>query len=106
MTDFHSTRLKGTMSCNRDGLLYTSIPQNGNWRVWVDGKEEQTELVGSCMLGVPLQEGNHEITFRYENPAYSLGWRISLLCFSLFGLLIVLDLHRNVKKQSRGKFSK
>ena len=106
ITDFHSTLLKGTISCNRDGLLYTSIPQNGNWRVWVDGKEEQTELVGSCMLGVPLQEGNHEITFRYENPAYSLGWRISLLCFSLFGLLIVLDLHRNVKKQSRGKFSK
>ena len=37
ITSFSQTRLEGTVTCDRDGLLYTSVPQNGNWHIYVDG---------------------------------------------------------------------
>lgn len=84
LTTFHNTYLEGTISCDRDGLLYTSIPQNGNWYVTVDGREVETQLVGDCMVAVELTEGTHTLTFRYHNAAFSLGWKLSLACALVF----------------------
>ncbi len=89
ITTFKSTFVEGTIQCNRDGLLYTSIPQNGNWQVSVDGKPVDTVLIGDAMIGVPLAKGGHTVTFRYHNAAFSLGWKISLVCCAIFiGLAI------------------
>jgi len=45
LTHFEDTLVEGTVNCNRDGLLYTSIPQNGNWSVQVDGENAEIILV-------------------------------------------------------------
>ena len=84
MTTFRNTYLEGTISCNRDGLLYTSIPQNGNWYIQVDGEDAQIQLVGECMIGVPLTQGQHTVSFRYHNAAFSLGWKLALACAAVF----------------------
>ena len=84
LTTFQSTFLEGTISCDRDGLLYTSIPQNGNWHVTVDGREVEPRLVGDCMVAVELTEGDHILTFQYHNAAFSLGWKLSLACVLVF----------------------
>ena len=101
LTEFTSTRLEGTVNCDRDGLLYTSIPQNGNWHVSVDGREAETVLVGDCMTAVELSEGEHEIVFTYRNRAFSLGWKVSVLCFGAF-----LALTAKPGKKKQGKFEK
>jgi len=103
ITDFSSTLLEGTISCNRDGLLYTSIPQNGNWSVAVDGKEADIVLIGDCMIGVPMAEGEHTVTFLYQNKAYSIGWKISLFCAALF---IGITLAIYLPKRRKGKYEK
>ena len=41
LTKFRSTLVEGTINCNRDGLLYTSVPQNGNWSVRVDAESAE-----------------------------------------------------------------
>ena len=87
LTHFSPTRLEGYIRCNRDGLLYTSIPQNGYWHVYVDGEEAEPVLVGDVMIGVQLKEGDHEISFRYRNTAFALGWKISLLAAALLAFL-------------------
>lgn len=89
LTEFKSTSVSGTVSCNRDGLLYTSIPQNGNWTATVDGSPAEIRLVGDCMCAVELTEGSHAVSFHYHNAALSLGWKISLGCALVF-LLVVL----------------
>ena len=103
LTRFESTRLEGIISCDRDGLLYTSIPQNGNWKAIVDGGEAETKLVGDCMMAVELTEGSHSITFRYENKAFALGWKVSLICALVFLCVIQItykpDWKRMVKKK-------
>ena len=90
VTTFRNTLVEGTIDCNRDGLLYTSIPQNGNWLAEVDGEPADIKLVGDCMIGVALTEGEHTVTFRYHNGAFALGWKVSLGCAALFLLLVQL----------------
>ena len=103
LTEFENTRVEGTINCDRNGLLYTSIPQNGNWTVKVDGEDAEVVLTGDVMVGVMLTEGEHEVEFRYRNKAFSWGWKISLLCVAIFGALVYLEMK---KQPPVGKYKK
>ena len=103
LTSFENTHIEGTINCNRDAILYTSIPQNGNWIATVDGEEAEIVLIGDVMVGVRLTEGAHTVSFTYKNRAFDLGWKISLL--SLLLLLVAYyivyrpDFKRFMKKK-------
>ena len=102
LTSFRNTRVEGTVNCDRDGLLYASIPQNGNWTVLVDGEEAPIRLVGDCMIGVELTAGEHTVTYVYRNAAFSLGWKVSLGC-GLILLAIYLAVSKPRKAKKTGK---
>ena len=101
LTAFENTLVEGSITCDRDGLLYTSIPQDGNWSVTVDGEAAEIVLIGEAMVGVMLTEGEHTLRFTYRNAAFSLGWKISLGCAVLFVVLAYADAQR---RASRGKY--
>ena len=103
LTEFRTDFVEGTIDCDRDGLLYTSIPQNGNWTAMVDGKEADIVLIGNAMVGVPLTQGSHTVTFIYRNRAFNLGWKISVACAGVFLLLTVVT---HLPKRKRGKFER
>ena len=98
LTTFRNTLVEGTIDCNRDGLLYTSIPQDGNWKATVDGEEAQIIPVGDAMVAVAMTKGAHTVRFTYENAAFSLGWKITLLCVVVFGALVYIYYHPERKK--------
>lgn len=109
LTAFENTFVEGTIDCDRDGLLYVSIPQNGNWSVSVDGVPTEVRLVGECMIGVDLTEGEHTVTFTYHNAAYSLGWKITLACAAVFAALVILVYKPDFRKgtasgRKKGRF--
>ena len=93
LTKFTNTRVEGTINCNRDGLLYTSIPSNDHWYAEVDGEPAEVILVGDCMVGLELTEGQHTITFRYRNTTFRNGLLISIGFLLLFVAIIVGDRH-------------
>ncbi len=103
LTEFSNTYITGTIDCNRDGLMYTSIPYDGNWVAEVDGEEAKTVLVGDAMMALKLTEGKHTVTFRYENKAFKLGAAISAICLIIFLSLIFVPryLHKH-----KGKYQK
>lgn len=99
LTEADTTCLCGTIDCDRDGLLYTSIPQNGNWKAYVDGQAAEITLVGDCMVSLMLTQGSHTIEFRYENQSLRLGGIITLGCGTVFAVIAVTDhLLRRKKK--------
>ncbi len=103
LTEFSSDYLAGTIQCDRDGLLYTSIPQDGNWKAFVDGEEVQTTLVGNAMLALHLTEGRHSLEFRYENEAFDIGLAVSLGCTAVLGCILLIGyLRKKRKAQDRG----
>ncbi len=103
LTAFSNTFIEGIIDCQRSGLLYTSIPDNGNWVAQVDGEDVPVVLIGGAMVGVSLSEGMHTVTFRYENKAFSLGWKISLLCLIAFAVLVYVFYK---KPFAKGKYQK
>ncbi len=110
LTDFESTYVEGTVDCNRDGLMYTSIPQNGNWVAEVDGEPAEIKLVGDCMAAVELTVGMHTVSFTYRNEAFSLGWKISLGCAAVLLVLLQISYKPNwgtfPGKPKRGKYQR
>ena len=88
ITEFETTRICGTVDADREGLLYTSIPQDGGWHAYVDGQEVEPVLVGDVMVAVPLTAGSHQVEFVYRNPAFEMGWKISAICLLLLGITL------------------
>ena len=104
LTSFSNTKVEGTINCNRDGLLYTSIPQNGeNWSVTVDGQPANIVLVGDAMMAVELTEGSHSVCFTYRNDAFSLGLGVSIGSLVIFAS-IVFVVCILPKLQRKGKY--
>lgn len=105
ISHFSNTQIDGTIDCKRDGVLYTSIPQNGNWFAEIDGKPAETVTIGNAMVGLLLSEGNHTIRFIYRNPSFSLGWKISLCCLITFAAIAFLA-YKPTPPRRKGKYSK
>ena len=87
LTKCSTNLISGAIYCGRDGLLYTSIPQDGNWVAYVDGEKAEITLVGESMVGLKLTKGAHTVQFRYENEALRIGAWItagSALAFAIF----------------------
>ena len=105
ITKFSNTNIQGTISCQRNGVLYTSIPQNGNWSAFVDGEEAEVVTIGNAMVGLLLSSGNHTIEFNYRNPAFSLGWKISLACCIIF-IASFLIVYHPILPRKKGKYEK
>ncbi len=122
LTEFSNTYISGVIQCNRNGLLYTSVPQcgnerterevlpdgtvvnattspEGNWSVYVDGKKVEHVLVGNSMIAVKLSKGTHVVELRYENKAYEYGRTISFVCAAVFGGIVLAEyLYKRKKK--------
>ena len=98
VTSFENTHVEGTIECDRDGLMYTSIPQDGNWSVTVDGEPAEITLIGEAMIGVKLTEGSHTVAFDYHNAAFSLGWKVSLGCAVAFVVIALAFYPFRIKK--------
>ena len=103
LTTFKTTLVEGIISCDRDGVLYTSIPQNGNWIAFVDEKPAQTVLIGEAMVGLILPKGQHTVRFEYHNRAFSFGWKVSLTCLIVFLVLAAIE-YRHLFKRRKGKY--
>lgn len=94
------TRLTGTVDAPHDGLLYTSIPDDGNWIVTVDGNPVTPERVLNAMLGIRLDAGSHVVTFQYHNSAFVTGCAVSGAALAVLILLTSLV----YLPRKRGKF--
>ena len=101
LTEFSSSRIRGTIDCNRDGLLYTSVPQDGNWVAYVDGKEVPITLVGECMISLPLTAGQHTVELRYENEALRTGAWITAASAFLFAAFMTTDYLLEHRKKAK-----
>ncbi len=105
LSTFSNTVVEGSIDCTHDGVLYTSIPQNGNWTAIVDGKPADIVTIGDAMVGLLLAKGSHTIRFEYHNGAFSLGWKISLACLIAF-TSIYFAAYKPRFRRKKGKYEK
>jgi len=95
LTGFTNTKVKGTITSLDDGLLYTSIPTDKNWSVYVDGVKSEIVLIDNAMIAVFLNKGYHEIEFRYFNKSFLAGSIITFISLAVFTMLIIFEKHKH-----------
>lgn len=87
-TEYKDGYIKGTINVESDKkLMFTSIPYDEGWKLKVDGEKKNYIKVLNGFIAVELDEGQHEIEFKYILPGLKYGIIISLasLCFLIYG---------------------
>ncbi len=99
--EFEDTRIKGRFTAPKDCLVYTSIPYDKGWLVYVDGEkvsEESIVAVGDALLAIKVDGGTHEIEFKYEVPGLLGG---AIITLSTIGLIAVYILFTQLLKKKK-----
>lgn len=81
ITSFSSTETTGKISVNEDGLLFTSIPYDKSYTIYVDGKKTDYTYTGNkAFIALNLSKGEHTIRFKYTPSGFRTGLFFTLLC--------------------------
>ncbi|HPF29632.1 MAG TPA: YfhO family protein [Lachnospiraceae bacterium] len=83
-------------------LLFTSIPYEQGWHVYVDGSEVQIQpTIQQAFISVMLSPGAHEVRFVFKTPGAMGGWCLTLVGLISLGICIGIDLggKKNGKNQ-------
>lgn len=102
VTENNEHYIKGTVKLANGKMLYTSIPYDKGWSVYVDGVKVSNENIvklGEALMGVKMDAGEHTVEFKYTPSGLIAGVVISLAGFLLLIVLIIL------KKKERFVFS-
>ena len=87
--DYH---IKGAINTDVDGMLVTSIPYKGPWKIKIDGEDCETEKVNMYFLGTKINKGTHEVEIYYipDNNFINVysGIIITLLKVVCLGLIL------------------
>lgn len=69
-----------------DQSLYLSIPYDRGWELTNNRNRVQPEVIGGCMISIPLQNGMNDIRMEYKLPLFREGLGLSILgIFCLIG---------------------
>lgn len=69
--------LKGNIHVKEAGVLYIALPYRQGYTVTVDGVETKPLKIGTGLMGVSLEPGDHQISIRYETPGLKAGMLIT-----------------------------
>lgn len=100
LTYFSDNKLKGTVEASKDGLLYTSIPYDKGWSVYVDGKEVKTHAFKDALLSIYLTEGSHNIEFKYSPVGFKQGIILTSLSTIIFIIIVVMNNAKNKRRKT------
>ena len=78
LTEFSNDRIAGQVTCGEDSFLFTSIPADEGWRVYVDGERVETVTVFGHLMGIPMDAGEHTVELCYTAPGFRAGLALSI----------------------------
>ncbi len=97
ITDFHNTRIKGTITAENDGYMLMSVPYDRGWKIYVDGELIEQSSIENALTLIELTAGTHTISMKYTPEGLKLGMAITINCGIIFVALYVLS---NRKKKT------
>lgn len=98
---YSDTTIKGTVKAKENCYLYSSIPYDDGWSVYVDGKKAETFEIGGTLLAIELTPGQHKIEYRYFPVGFLYGIIISAV--TVFGLCVFYIYNKSSLKLNKSK---
>ena len=78
-------------------LIFTTIPYDEGWKVYIDGEEVETVMALDSLLAVPSTAGYHEIEFVYRPDCAVYGGLISVIGIVAFALIVLWSRMRRLR---------
>ncbi len=91
ITDYSDTRIEGTLTAKDGEFVFTTIPYDKYWRVYVDGERVETYSTMETLLAFDVDAGEHEIKMVYVSMPFYIGLAVSAFGIGLFVLFILLE---------------
>jgi len=92
-------RITGTITVTEGmNTVFTSIPYDEGWKVYVDGTETETVCLMDTMLGFAASEGDHTVELRYEPACVKYGLILSMIGLALYAAASIWDVRRRYYK--------
>ncbi len=85
--------IKGNITVDKRNILFTSIPYEKGWEVYVDGKKTDYVSLLDAFIGVKLTKGYHNLEFKYKTPYFSLGLIVSIISIISFIIYMIFEKH-------------
>lgn len=101
---YSDTTIKGTVKAKENCYLYSSIPYDDGWSVYVDGKKAETFEIGGTLLAIELTPGQHRIEYKYFPVGFLYGIIISAV--TVFGLCGFYIYNKSSLKLNKSKIRK
>lgn len=86
---FDETVIEGNFVAEKDEILFTSIPYDESWNVYIDGKpinKSEIIAISDGLLGINVTEGKHDITLIYE----AQGLKECFIISALFVIILLI----------------
>lgn len=91
--------VKGTINIKDGQTMFTTIPYDKGWKIYVDGKETEYYKALLGFIGVDIDPGSHEIKMVYTPVGLWLGIAISVV--SIIGFIALLYMENRVKNDDK-----
>lgn len=98
LSSWTDTGLAGSINTPEGGTMFTSIPYDKGWKIWVDGTAVSGRPVFDAFLGVDLEPGEHKIRLSYEPQGLKTGAVITGVSAAAVATLAVCGWMKNKKK--------
>ena len=87
---FNHNYINGSIELKKPMMLFFSIPFDQGWSITVNGESREAELVNTAFIGLPLEEGEHQITLQYRSPFLLSGLIISIISLATYVIIVLL----------------
>ena len=98
-----TTHVVTEVNCDRDRTLFTTIPDEKGWTVYVDGEKTDYIVTVDSLIAVPLTAGYHKVEMRFTTAGYPAAILLTLSGVIIFIGLILLWLKRNPRDRAERK---
>ena len=94
---YQNGNISGSIAMPENGYLYTSVPFDQGFTLYVDGKKTEYQALLDTFIMVPLEKGIHEIKFTYYPTGFRFGLGVTAVTM-LAILFFILRKYRTLKK--------
>lgn len=75
---FREDRIRGHVTADEDGILFTTISYEPGWTIKVDGEKVEPEKLVDSLIGIPVTAGEHTIEMKFFPKGMTAGIIISM----------------------------
>lgn len=90
--------IKGVIDMPKGKTLFTSVPYDKGWNVYIDGEKQDYYAIGEALIGIDVPAGIHKVEMKYTPTGLLPGILISILSW---GMLLYYELSNVQKKKEK-----